>query len=342
MPEGDEVVERHADLLAPGAEVAVHQLEREAVDAGGHGRVGGEDAARPHGLDGLRVAEALVDHELADALEPQEAGVPLVRVEHLGPDPDGLQGADTADAEQDLLPQPVLGVAPVQAVGDGPHLVGVLLDVGVEEVQRHASHARLPHLGDERHAGQVDLDPHALAGRQGHHVGVEQGVALLLPAVRVEALAEVAVAVEQADADERHAEVARRLEVVAGQHAEAARILRHRLGDAELGREVGHEIERAVALGLEPAVALEVALQLAVHLAQEPLEPGVAGEGVEAFARHQAEQADGVVDAGVPQVGVDPSEQVAGLVVPRPPQVEGQLLEGGELGGQGRSDGETA
>ena len=121
--------------------------------------------------------------------------------------------------------------------------------------------------------------PHPVARRQRHDVGVEQRVALLLPAVGVEALAEVAVPVEQADADEGHAEVARRLEVVAGQHAEAAGVLRDGLGDAELGREVGDQVERAVALGLEPAVAVEVALQLAVHLAQEPLEPGVVPPG---------------------------------------------------------------
>ena len=81
------------------------------------------------------------------------------------------------------------------------------------------------------------------------------------------------------------------------------------------------------------SAGLEVPLQLAVHLPEEALEPAVAGEGVEALTGDEAEQADGVVDAGVPQVGVDPPEQVAGLVVPGPPQVEGQLFQGGELGG---------
>ena len=200
VAEGDEVLEADADLLAPGAEVAVHQLEREPVDARRDRGVGGEDAPGPHGLDGLGVAEPLVDDELADALEAEEPGVALVGVEHLGLDADGLQRPDAADAEQDLLAQPVLGVAAVEAVGDLADLVGVLLDVGVEEVQRHPADARLPHLGHQRHAGQVDLDPDAVARGQRHDVRVEQRVALLLPAVGVEALAEVAVAVEQADA----------------------------------------------------------------------------------------------------------------------------------------------
>ena len=50
---------------------------------------------------------------------------------------------------------------------------------------------------------------------------------------------EVAAAVEQADADERHAELGRRLQVVAGEDAEAAAVDRQRLLDPELHREVG-------------------------------------------------------------------------------------------------------
>ena len=46
------------------------------------------------------------------------------------------------------------------------------------------------------------------------------------------------------------AEVVGRLEVVAGQHAEAAGVLRERGGDAELGGEVG---DRAQAVGLVAA-----------------------------------------------------------------------------------------
>ena len=50
---------------------------------------------------------------------------------------------------------------------------------------------------------------------------------------------EVAAAVEQPDADERHAELGRRLQVVAGKDAEPAAVDRQRLLDPELHREVG-------------------------------------------------------------------------------------------------------
>ena len=60
---------------------------------------------------------ALVGHQRADALEAEEAGVTLVGVEHLGR-PQGFEGADPADAEEDLLAQAVLGAPAVEAVGD--------------------------------------------------------------------------------------------------------------------------------------------------------------------------------------------------------------------------------
>src|SRR5207248_4384987 len=93
-------------------------------------------------------------------------------------------------------------------------------------------------------AGQVDRDEQRLTVRAefGDEREVEEvvlGVPLLLPAVHVQVLPEVPLAVHQADADERQAEVASALEVVAGEDAEAAGIDRYALVDAELGREVG-------------------------------------------------------------------------------------------------------
>ena len=128
----------------------------------------------------------------------------------------------------------MLGLPAVEPVGDGPQVGGVLLQVGVEEVQGNPADVGSPHPCHERRTRQVDLDGDPVARGERHRVRVEVGVALLLPAVGGQRLPEVAVAVEEADAHERHAEVAARLEVIAGQHAEAAGVLRERLGDAEL------------------------------------------------------------------------------------------------------------
>src|SRR5206468_11079970 len=53
-----------------------------------------------------------------------------------------------------------------------------------------------------------------------------------------DALAEVPLRVHEADADERQAEVARFLAVIAGEHAEAARVDRQRLVKRELRGEI--------------------------------------------------------------------------------------------------------
>ena len=250
-----------------------------------------------------RLRPVLVDGELADPLDAEEAGVALVGVEDLrrrgaGDARPHPQGAYAAHAEEQLLAQPVLGVAAVEPVGHVAVVGAVLLDVGVEEQQRHPTD-----VGDEdpRHqvgaVGQGEGDRRPAAVGLAEHgqrqlVGVEDGVALLLPAVAVERLLEVAVAVEQAHPHQRDAEVGGRLEVVAGEDAEAAGVLRQHRGDAELGREV-RDGARGVVAGLAgvPAVLGEVALQVVVRGVEARAEVAVVDQLVEPLAAHGAEEA---------------------------------------------------
>ena len=140
------------------------------------------------------------------------------------------------------------GSPPYKPVGDRVPVGAVAVDRGVEEVQRHPPDLGLPRTDLDGVAGDVDLDDH-IRRVQRQPGGVEAGEALLLVAVGVEPLTEVALGVQQADADERDAEIRRRLEVIAGEDAEAARVLRQRLAEAELRREVGDESEWGVADG---------------------------------------------------------------------------------------------
>ena len=155
------------------------------------------------------------------------------------------QRAHAAHPEQHLLLQAQLAAAAVEALGDAAAGLVVAVHVGVEQEQRHPADLGAPHVGVQlAAAGQLDGDARRRAvllaqQRQRQPVGVEHRVVLLLPAVAVQALAEVAGLVEQADAHDRHADVGGRLEVVAGEDAQAAGVLRQRRGDAELGAEVG-------------------------------------------------------------------------------------------------------
>ena len=126
-----------------------------------------------------------------------------------------------------------------------------------------------------RPPGIGDRDQHRLARPSvsrcsGRPCGSSDRVVLELPAVERERLAEVARSGRAGRrAIERHAEVGGRLEVVAGEHAEAAGVVRQHLGDAELHREVadGRGQGRVVlALVLVPARFTQVGGQVVGEL----------------------------------------------------------------------------
>ena len=141
--------------------------------------------------------------------------VPRGRLEAERPD-----RPDAADAEDQLLVQAHLAAADVEDVRDRAVGLVVLGQVGVEEQDRHASDLGEPHRDGQLAARQRDrdrqrepvlvLDP---AERQPREVVV--GVVVLLVAVGVDRLAEVALAVQQSHADRGEGHVARGLHVVA-------------------------------------------------------------------------------------------------------------------------------
>jgi hypothetical protein len=164
------------------------------------------------------------------------------------------------------------------------------------------------------------------------------------------------VPVQQAHADQRHAQVAGRLEVVAGQDAEAAGVLRQHLGDAVLGREVGDRrrlgdqgagprggLGRRVLLHLlEPARSGQVGVEVARGGLQAVQEALVGGERGQLLRAQRAEHGDGVAARGRPGRGIDRCEQLDGLRVPGPAEVQHELAERGQRLGQNGTDGEPA
>ncbi len=280
-------------------------LPAEPVDPGRHRRVRGEHRAGAHHLQGGVEAQP-AGHQFADPLQAEEAGVALVGVVDLGvrcPRQTGVdaQGAHPADAEQHLLLQPVLPAATVEPVGDHPRGVVVGLHVGVQQQQRHPADLRLPDVRRQgAPAGQADLDHgrHAVRlaqQRDRQLVRVEHRVGLLLPALAGERLLEVPVLVEQADPDDRHREVAGRLQVVAGQDAQAAGVLRQHCGDPELRGEVGDAARDGPLQALVPAGLGQVGLEVGSGGAHALDERRVGGQGVELLRRQGPQQRDRVV-----------------------------------------------
>ena len=223
----------------------------------------------------------------------------------------------------------------------------VLLDVAVEQQQRDAADLGAPHVrvqgaalrqrhGDDRGravglAQQLD--------RQA--VRVQRGVVLELPAVGRQALGEVPGPVEQPDADQRDAEVRGGLEVVTGEDAQAAGVLRQHLGDPELGGEVGDARRRLGAERLVPARLGEVLLQVVHGVLQPADELAVLGQLRQPLGRHLAEHLDRVAAAALPERRIERLEEIPRLGVPGPAEVPHQLGEGRQRLGKSCSDGES-
>ena len=354
-PELQQPLGRDAGQLLRTTEVELDQRGVEAVDARRHRGVGGEDGPGPRRLERLVEAHALLG-QLADPLDAEEAGVPLVGVVDLrlgrpGEARPGTQRPDPADAEEQLLLETLLAAAAVEAVGHLAHRVVVAGHVGVEEEQRHPPHLGPPDVRVQRVlAGHVDGDEQRAAvglgdERQRQTVRVEHRVVLTLPPVRAEGLLEVAGLVEQAHPDDRHPEVARRLEVVTREDAQAAGVLRQHLGDAVLRAEVGDARRRLcapVGVLLVPAARLEVVVEIGLGRA-DPGDEGLVGRQLVQLGGAQlGEQPDRVLPGRGPPVRVDPGEELTGGGVPAPPEVGSQLAECCDRLGQDGADAEAS
>lgn len=203
----------------------------------------------------------------------------------------------------------MLAAAAVEPVGDVALAEVVLLDVGVEQEQRDPADPGEPDPGGQpppAGQGEGDVARRAvLLGERGEGqlVRVEHRVVLLLPALAGEGLAEVAVPVEQADADQGDAQVAGGLEVVTGQDAEPAGVLRQGGGDAEFRREVGDRGGQPGRLRLVPALASRVLGEILGRGGQPAQEPVVPGQLGQARGGHAAQQPHGVAPAAAHRSG---------------------------------------
>src|SRR6185295_8027491 len=170
---------------------------------------------------------------------------------------------------------------------------------------------------------------------------VDRLVVVLLPALAVDQLMDVALVIEQTDADHRHAQVAHALEVIAREHAQDPRIDRDRLVEAELGREVG-DGAREQSRGVErpPAVAAaQVLEEPAMRLVDAGLHLERRDPPRDVVAVQAAQHRDRVVVDGAPDLRSELAEDRPDLRTPGPPEV---LRELAQLSHQLGSFGHTA
>ncbi len=252
---------------------------------------------------------------------------PSFRCSDAGRDAEGGERAHAADAEQQFLADADAVVAAVEPRRQLAIFGLVALDVRVEQQQRVAADRQLPDARGNRAGARLDRhrDRHAVAQRRPHRQRsvIDVDVVLVLPAVAIEPLPEVALVVVEADADERDAEVRRALDVIAGEDAEAAGVDRQRLVDAELGREVGDRPRPEHAgVARAPGVRrVEVLLQPPVGVVDAAVQRELRRPLLELVDRDLLQQRDRIVVERPPQHGIELAEEAGRVGVPAPPQV---------------------
>ena len=229
--------------------------------------------------------------------------------------------------------------------GDRPVRVGVLRDVGVEQEDRDPADLGDPDRdgrGRDPAAGRVTRSGVAVGvGRpeQRQAVEVVVGVGVLLVAVGVDRLAEVALAVEQPDADERQGHVAGRLHVVAGQDAEPARVDPERLVEPVLGAEVGDRaVERGRVLAVEPVVRAVGQVRCRSRAGSTGTRPADPGSRASRPSGSGPRAAGSGCDSAPRPAPSSRLNRARAPGMPGPPQVVGQPAQAFELGWEPERD----
>jgi len=210
----------------------------------------------------------------------------------------------------------------------------VLCEIRVQEEDRHPTHHDAPsahaHVAPRQlHGGEAGIafrPPHRLERRR---VNVEPLLGILLPSIEPQSLVGVSLGVEQADADERNAQVRRRLTLVPGEDPEASGIDWNRGVQPEFGAEVRDRPldELGMRRGEPGAGGACFARGRGGDDVVEPQKLRVRRAGREPFRRHPPQQLDGIVLGPAPQRRIEQAEQGSRVAVPTPRQVGGN---GGE------------
>ena len=261
----------------------------------------------------------------------------LVEVPDRGLDAQRAQRPHAADAQDQLLVQPHLAAADVQDVGDRPVGGVVHRVVRVEQQHRHAPDLDRQTATVTSRPGSSTVTvsgspsrPRRARERQSGQVVV--GVAVLLVAVGIDRLAEVAVAIQEPDADERQRHVAGGLHVVAGEDAEAARV------DARATRG-GRTRRRSRRSGPSSSSACwrwnQWSAPLAMYRSKSPMTPWYSAmkSGLSSSAAQStvpAEDRDGVAVAAHAALSIR-LEQVCASRMPAPAEVVGETPQALEL-----------
>ena len=203
-------------------------------------------------------------------------------------------------------------------------LTGVVLAVGVEQIDRHAADERLPDARHDVATGDAHRHLHPAAVGITHRLHRQIAwigfyVAGVLDAVAVHRLNKVALGVEQPDGDKIKPLIAGCLAVIAGEDTQAAGVNRKALMETKFGAEVRDQRLigplRRRQVSIEGLDHLPVALQI----------DAIGGCAVEVFLIDASQHQTRVAADLLPELGFQVFEQRPGWAVPAEEQITGEL-----------------
>ncbi len=151
---------RNAQLFAQRAQVLLNQIGMEPVVTRRHRGVGGEDHFPGNLMGGGVEVQAFFLHAIANRLQHGEPAVAFVEVENAGRNAHGLEGAKTADPEQQLLTNAGASVTAIQARRQVQIFGCIARDFGVEQQKVTTPDFDSPDLGANRAAAGFNFDHH--------------------------------------------------------------------------------------------------------------------------------------------------------------------------------------
>ena len=242
----------HALVTAPDAlyclcrlvpQNALRLLHGEAVVPGRDRRVRGEDAMLAHRIQItlLCAGQRSTAQRLLQQRERQQCCMSLIHVVDADVVSQGIEHPEAANAEHDLLREPIVRVAAVQGVGQGAVARVVRLQVGVQHVDGngvagHAFHVIAPGANVDRASLDGDHNARLFLGQPLFRTPRLRLFALY--AVRIQNLPEIPLAVHQRDRCQRQSHVRRGAQRVTREHPQAATVGGHTGLDGNLHGEI--------------------------------------------------------------------------------------------------------
>ena len=153
-----------------------------------------------------------------------------------------LEHRHAAEPQQCFLAQPVAKITPVQVIGQGLIVRVIVRERSVQEVHGHhmASYAE-DDIAPRAESHRAAVDSYVRASGEGLQciLGRPDRVLLALVSLIVEALAKIALAVQQGHGNHRQPHIGSRPERVACQDAQAPAVRGYRGFEADLHRKIG-------------------------------------------------------------------------------------------------------